>query len=84
MRLVVVITGAFGFMTAVAGSLAWDKPLDVCLVNGIVSALIAGILFRWWMKLWISCLEQVSREAAFQEEAAQLESESQQSDSRRE
>lgn len=70
-------------MIVLAGSLAWNKPLDVCLVNGIVSALVAGILFRWWMKLWISCLEQVSREDAFSEQAAQMETEaSKQSDSR--
>jgi hypothetical protein len=75
MRLIVVMAGAFGFMTVLAGSLAWEKPLEISLVNGIISALVAGILFRWWMKMWISCLEQVSREDAWSEQSAQAEAE---------
>lgn len=75
MRLIVALAGAFGFLTVLAGSVAWDKPLEISLVNGIVSAFVAAILFRWWMKLWISCLEQVSREDLFSEQQAQIEAE---------
>jgi hypothetical protein len=75
MRLIVVLAGAFGFMTVLAGSLIWEKPLDVSLVNGIVSALVAAILFRWWMKIWISSLEQVSREDEMSAQHFQMEME---------
>lgn len=70
MRLVVVMAGAFGFITVLLGSFAWNKPLEVSLVNGTISAFVAGIMLRWWMKLWISSLEQVSRQ---EEMATQLD-----------
>lgn len=75
MRLIVVLAGAFGFGTVLLGSLVWDKPLDSSLVNGIASALAAGLLFRWWMKLWISSLEQVSKEDEMAATLDQIESE---------
>lgn len=78
MRLVVVMAGAFGFLTVVLGSLAWNKPLEVSLVNGAISAFVAGILLRWWMKLWISSLEQVSRQEEMAATLDQLEAEAEQ------
>ncbi|MBI4659601.1 MAG: hypothetical protein HY735_12240 [Verrucomicrobia bacterium] len=81
MRLVVVIAGAFGFMTVVLGSLAWNKPIETSLVNGAISAFVAGILLRWWMKLWISSLEQVSRQEELAAHLDQLETASEQAQS---
>lgn len=81
MRLVVVLAGAFGFLTTVAGSLLWGKPFEICLVNGIVSALVAAILLRWWMRVWISSLEQVSREDQLTAQLDQMESSSTQEQS---
>ena len=62
MRLIIVIAGAFGFGTVVLGSMSWGRPLDVSMVNGIVSAFVAVILLRWWMRIWITSLEEVSRQ----------------------
>ncbi len=78
MRLVVVMAGAFGFLTVVLGSLVWNKPLETSLVNGAISAFVAGILLRWWMKLWISSLEQVSRQEEMAATLDQLESDAEQ------
>ena len=72
----VALAGAFGFGTVLLGSVAWDKPLESSLVNGFVSALAAGLLFRWWMKLWISSLEQASKEDEMAAHLDQIESES--------
>lgn len=82
MRLVVVLAGTFGFLTVLAGNMAGEKPLEACLVNGIVSALIAGLLFRWWMRLWVSSLEQVAREDEMSSRLEQLDSESEQAANR--
>lgn len=62
MRLIIVIAGAFGFGTVVLRSMSWGRPLDVSMVNGIVSAFVAVILLRWWMRIWITSLEEVSRQ----------------------
>ncbi len=75
MRLIVVLAGGFGFLTVLVGNIAWDKPLEVSLVNGIVSALVAAILLRWWMRIWISCLERVSREDEMSSRLDQIETE---------
>jgi Co/Zn/Cd efflux system component len=75
MRLIVVMAGGFGFLTVLAGGMAWEKPFEISLVNGIVSALVAGILLRWWMKLWISSLERVSREDEMSARLDQIENE---------
>jgi Co/Zn/Cd efflux system component len=74
MRLVVVLAGTFGFLTVLFGNVAGDKPLEATLVNGIVSALIAGLILRWWMRLWISSLEQVSRDDEMSARLDQIES----------
>ena len=81
MRLVVVMAGAFGFLTVVLGSLVWNKPLEVSLVNGAISAFVAGILLRWWMKLWISSLEQMSRQEEMAATLDQLETDAEQAQS---
>ena len=78
MRLVIVLAGAFGFLTVILGSLAWNKPVETSLVNGTISAFVAGILLRWWMKLWITSLEQVSRQEEMAAHLDQLETEAEQ------
>ena len=62
MRLVVVLAGVFGFASALLGSFLWGKPIEMSMLNGVVSALGAAVLLRWWMRIWIHSLEQVSRE----------------------
>ena len=81
MRLVVVMAGAFGFLTVVLGSLVWNKPLEVSLVNGAISAFVAGILLRWWMRLWITSLEHMSRQDEMAATLDQLESDAEQAQS---
>lgn len=81
MRLIVVLAGLFGFFTVMIGSIVREKPLDTSIINGIISALVAGILFRWWIKLWISSLEQVSRQGEISAQKAQAEAESAESSS---
>ncbi|MBI2947928.1 MAG: hypothetical protein HYY23_09790 [Verrucomicrobia bacterium] len=78
MRLVVVMAGGFGFLTVVLGSMAWNKPIEMSLVNGAISAFVAGILLRWWMKLWITSLEQVSRQEEMAATLDQLEADAEQ------
>ncbi len=73
MRLIVVLAGGFGFVTALLGGLVWEKPLEESLVNGIVSALVAGILLRWWMRMWITSLERVSRDDEMSARLDQIE-----------
>ena len=74
MRLVVVLAGTFGFGSALFGSVLWGKPIEMCMMNGVVSALGAAILLRWWMRIWIHSLEQVSRENEMSATLEQMQS----------
>ena len=62
MRFIMVLAGAFGFSAALIGGFLAGKPIEMCLLHGIVSALVAAFLLRWWFRIWIRSLEQVSRE----------------------
>ena len=73
MRLVVVLAGIFGFGSALLGSVLWGKPIESCMMNGIISALAAAMLLRWWMRIWIHSLEQVSRENEMSATLEQME-----------
>lgn len=81
MRLIVVLAGAFGFSAVVIGNMYGEKPLESSLVHGIVAALVAAIVLRWWMRLWISSLEQVSREDEMSARLDQAETEAAQQQS---
>lgn len=74
MRLVVVLAGTFGFGTALLGSVLWGKPIESSMLNGIISALGAAVLLRWWMRIWIHSLEQVSRENEMSATLEQMQS----------
>ena len=74
MRLVVVLAGVFGFGSALLGSLLWGKAIETSMLNGVVSALGAAVLLRWWMRIWIHSLEQVSRENEMSATLEQMES----------
>lgn len=74
MRLVVVLAGIFGFGSALMGSVLWDKPIEACMLNGVISALGAAVLLRWWMRIWIHSLEQVSHENEMSATLEQMQS----------
>ena len=72
MRFAIALAGAFGFITALLGGLIGDKSIEDCFFHGLVAALGAAFLLRWWLRIWIRSLEQTSNENARAEMIEQI------------
>jgi hypothetical protein len=62
MKLIMVLGGAIGFSIGLGFSWAQGSPWPSVLWRAAIAALLAGILLRWWGRLWIKCLQDSHRE----------------------
>ena len=56
MKLIMVLGGLIGFSIGVGFSWAQGNSWPSVIWRAALAALLAGILFRWWGRLWIKCL----------------------------
>jgi hypothetical protein len=62
MKLIMVLGGVIGFSIGLGFSWAQGSPWPSALWRAAMAALVAGILLRWWGRLWINCLQESHRE----------------------
>ena len=62
MKLLMIIGGCAGFLLGLARGLAQGSAWPTVLWRASAAALVAGILMRWWGKLWIDSLAHARRE----------------------
>jgi hypothetical protein len=62
MKLIMVLGGLIGFAIGFGFSWAQGSPWPSVLWRAAIAALLAGLLLRWWGRLWIRCLTQSHRE----------------------
>jgi membrane associated rhomboid family serine protease len=62
MKLIMVFGGLIGFAIGVGFSWAQGSPWPSVVWRAAIAALLAGLLLRWWGRLWIQCLQQSQRE----------------------
>jgi hypothetical protein len=62
MKLLMVIGGLIGFSISLGFSWAQESPWPSVLWRAALAALMAGILLRWWGRLWIQGLQQSHQE----------------------
>jgi membrane associated rhomboid family serine protease len=62
MKLIMVFGGLIGFAIGVGFSWAQGSPWPSVVWRAAIAALLAGLLLRWWGRLWIQCLQQSHRE----------------------
>jgi protein-S-isoprenylcysteine O-methyltransferase Ste14 len=62
MKLIMVLGGLIGFAIGFGFSWAQGSPWPSVVWRATLAALFAGILLRWWGRLWIQCLVQSQRE----------------------
>jgi hypothetical protein len=66
MKLIMVVGGLTGFAIGFGFSWAQGSPWPSVVWRAAIAALLAGVLLRWWGRLWIRCLVQshTERQAA--------------------
>jgi hypothetical protein len=62
MKLMMILGGLVGFAIGVALGIAQQSAWPTVLWRASAASLLAGLLMRWWGKLWIHSLEQSRRE----------------------
>lgn len=68
MKLFMITGGWLGFSLAAGLSLAQGCSWPSLLLRACVAALVAGMLFRWWGRIWIHGLHQAQAERLAAEE----------------
>jgi hypothetical protein len=62
MKLIMVLGGLIGFAIGLGFSWAQGSSWPSVLWRAAIAALLAGILLRWWGRLWLKCLQSSHRE----------------------
>jgi hypothetical protein len=62
MKLIMVLGGLIGFSIGFGFSWAQGSPWPSVVWRAAIATLLAGILLRWWGRLWIGGLVQSQRE----------------------
>ncbi|MEK7675874.1 MAG: hypothetical protein AAB676_08595 [Verrucomicrobiota bacterium] len=62
MKLLMVIGGLLGFVISLVIGLVQSSAWPSVLWRASAAALVAGILMRWWGRIWLTNLQQVTRE----------------------
>lgn len=72
MKLIMVLGGVIGFAIGISFSWAQGSSWPAMIWRSAVAALVAGILLRWWGRLWIKCLQEshLERQTALKKQAA--------------
>ena len=68
MKLIMVLGGLLGFGIGFGFSWAQGSSWPSVVWRAAATALVAGILMRWWGRLWIKCL----RDARLEKQAAAM------------
>jgi hypothetical protein len=56
MKLIMVLGGLLGFAIGFGFSWAQGSAWPTVVWRAAIMALLAGVLFRWWGRLWVKCL----------------------------
>ena len=62
MKLMMMLGGLLGFGIGLTFGLAQESAWPAVIWRSSAAALCAGLLLRWWGKLWIKSLHEVRRE----------------------
>jgi hypothetical protein len=62
MKTLMILGGMVGFLVGIGFGLAQTSAWPDALWRASVTALVGGLLLRWWGRMWIRCLVQVQKE----------------------
>jgi hypothetical protein len=62
MKVWMILGGLIGFLIGITFGLAQGSAWPAVLWRSAAAALIAGMLLRWWGRMWVRSLQQAQRE----------------------
>jgi L-asparagine transporter-like permease len=62
MKLIMALGGLIGFGIGVGFSWAQGSAWPSIVWRSAIAALLAGLLMRWWGRLWVKCLRDAHQE----------------------
>jgi hypothetical protein len=62
MKLIMVLGGLIGFGIGLGFNWAQGSAWPAAVWRSAITALLGGVLLRWWGRLWIQCLRDSHRE----------------------
>ncbi len=70
MKLLMLLGGLLGFCTGIAFGFVQGSSWSSILLHASIAAYLAGILMRWWGRVWLRSLHQAHFERAQANESA--------------
>ena len=62
MRIWMILGGLIGFIIGISFGLAQGSAWPSVIWRASIAMFLAGVVFRWWGRLWIRSLQQAHRE----------------------
>jgi len=62
MKTLLLLGGMAGFVIGISFGLAAARPLPLALLQACATAYGAGLLLRWWGRVWVKSLLQANAE----------------------
>ena len=62
MRLLMAFGGLIGFSIGLSMGWAQDCPPQIMLLRASVAAFLAGVVLRWWGRVWVKSYQQAQQQ----------------------
>jgi hypothetical protein len=70
MRKMMILGGLVGFLIGMGFGFAGQNDWLTLLLKACIAAYLAGLMMRWWARMWVRCLRDAFKEKLSQQETA--------------
>ena len=70
MKKMMILGGLVGFLIGMGFGFASQNDWVIILLKACIAAYLAGLMMRWWARMWMRCLRDAFKEKLSQQETA--------------
>jgi Kef-type K+ transport system membrane component KefB len=70
MKKMMILGGLVGFLIGMGFGFASQNDWVIILLKACIAAYLAGLMMRWWARMWVRCLRDAFKEKLSQQETA--------------
>ena len=70
MKKMMILGGLVGFLIGMGFGFASQNDWVIVLLKACIAAYLAGLMMRWWARMWVRCLRDAFKEKLSQQETA--------------